>query len=68
MSEPLVMLRHARPEFCAKGMRPWFASHNLDWIDFVKNGIPGEVLLEIGDYYALHVLNIARQEQENGRL
>ncbi len=67
MSEPIVMLHHARPLYCAKGMRPWFASHGLDWSDFIKNGIPGEILLEIGDHFALHVLSIARLEQENGR-
>lgn len=49
----IVTLAHLRsipgygkkPGFCASGAREWFARHELDWCDFLSNGIAAEVLL-----------------------
>ena len=50
-----------KPGFCAAGTRDWFAKYNLDYRDFVKNGIDEEKLLATGDAMA-----IATVEQAHG--
>lgn len=49
-----------RPGFCRSGCRRWFADHNLDWADFVANGIDSERLEAIGDAFALATVKWAR--------
>lgn len=52
----IVTLAHLRsvpgygkkPGFCSSGAREWFARHELDWSDFLSNGIAAEVLLATG--------------------
>ena len=51
-----------RVGLCAKGTRLWFAKHNLDYTDFLKNGIAEEILLATGDAFANAVV-----EQAHGR-
>jgi hypothetical protein len=46
--------------FCARGARAWFASHDLDWTDFVRNGIDAQRLLDTGDGLALILVEHAR--------
>lgn len=46
---------------CSRGAASWFASHGLDWFDFVQNGIDADVLEATGDHYALAVVAHARQ-------
>lgn len=53
---------NTRDSLCAPGARRWFHEHNLDFRDFLKNGIEEEVLLEIGDAFAVAVV-----EQAHGR-
>jgi len=63
-SEPRVYVRHLRgAKRCASGSRNWWKKHNLDWRDFVKNGIAAETLIATGDPLALEVVEIARAEQ-----
>jgi arsenate reductase-like glutaredoxin family protein len=31
--------------YCIKSVKPWFAENNLDFKDFVKNGISEELLI-----------------------
>lgn len=64
-SEPRVFMRHIRrAKLCAGGTRTWWKDNGLDWNDFLKNGIPGEKLLETGDPFAQRVVEIARAEQD----
>lgn len=51
----------ARPGFCARGVRAWFERRELDYSDFLKNGIDEKVLVESGDSMAIAVV-----EQANG--
>lgn len=50
-------------KMCAKGARSFFISHNLDFQDFLKNGIDSKLLLATNDTMALQVVEVA----ENGR-
>lgn len=64
-SEPRVYMRHVRQaKRCSSGTRNWWAKHGLDWRDFVKNGIAGEVLVATGDPMALEVVEFARAERD----
>jgi len=51
------------------GARMFFKRHNLDFRDFIHNGIDAELLLATGDAMALAVVEIARKEagELNGR-
>lgn len=58
-----VYMRHLRTaKLCAPGAKDWWARHNLDFRDFVRNGIAAETLIETGDPDALRVVEIARTE------
>lgn len=64
-SEPRIYMRHIRKAGrCASGTSNWWKKHNLDWKDFVRNGIDGEVLVKIGDPMAMQVVKIARAERD----
>lgn len=45
---------------CCKGGRAFFKDHDLDWSDFVKNGIDADILLAIDDVMAHQVVEVAR--------
>lgn len=53
----------AKPGFCAHGVRAWFARHNMDYTDFLKNGVDEEVLLATNDPMALAVVEQAHGQQ-----
>lgn len=50
----------AKPGFCARGGRRWFARHGLSWTDFVRQGIDAEQLLRTGDGMAAALVAHAR--------
>lgn len=67
-SELRVFMRHVRAAgICAPGTRNFFFRNDLDWRDFVKNGIPVKTLREIGDHNALKAAEEAEKEQASGR-
>lgn len=55
---------------CVKGARSWFEQHNLDFRDFIKNGIPADQLIAAGDALAVRVVERTKarraQETEEG--
>lgn len=53
---------NTRDSLCAKGARRWFEQNGLDFRDFLKNGIDEEILLNVGDAFAVAVV-----EQAHGR-
>lgn len=57
----------ARSGFCARGARQWFAQHDLDYLDFVRNGIPASRLEATGCAMAKALAEWARQEAAHGR-
>lgn len=59
----MVHMRHIREAgLCSSGMRAWFTLHDLDILDFIRNGIPAERLEATGDHFALQVVAVARAE------
>lgn len=50
-----------RNGFCRSGARDWFRAHNLDWRNFIENGIPAETLEVTGDGLALALVKWARE-------
>lgn len=76
MSELIVTIQHlhtvptwtTRTGYCARQSRAFFAEHGLDWLAFVRNGIPAQQLLDTGNALAAHLVAWAAQvEAENGR-
>jgi len=52
---------------CVAGARDWFKAYDLDFRDFVRNGIDAEVLLATGDALAVQVIERKiEREQQNG--
>ncbi len=45
---------------CSRGGRAWFKKHNLDWMDFLKNGIEISRLEKIDDAMCARVVEVAR--------
>jgi hypothetical protein len=41
---------------CVSGARAWFREYDIDFRDFLKNGIDSEVLLATGDALAEQVI------------
>jgi hypothetical protein len=68
-SNILVHPRHIRAaKICMAGSRRFFAKHDLNWNDFIDNGIPVSVLESIGDPIALRAARQAELEAgTNGR-
>lgn len=52
--------------YCNKGARKFFRRHNLDWSEFMKNGLPEEELIRTGDAMAIRLVESTR-ERRNGR-
>lgn len=51
---------------CVSGAQAWFESLDLDYRDFVRNGISGKTLLETRDGNAIMVVR-RKLVRENGR-
>ena len=49
--------------FCARGGRLWASHHGLDWAEFVRDGLPADVLEATGDAMALRVVAHARAQE-----
>lgn len=50
-------------KMCSGGPRDFFKRHDLDWNDFLTNGIPASKLLATGDAMAAQVVEVARGRQ-----
>ena len=50
-------------KMCSRGARRFFEQHDLDWQDFLKNGIPASVLAATGDHMALTLVEKTRGKQ-----
>ena len=62
---PNVTIRHARiAGVCSRGMRAFAKEHNLDWDEFLKNGLPSEQFRAIDDATCQLVAEIAEKEVE----
>ena len=58
----ILTVRHLRSVgACASGTRLFFKRHNLDYNDFLKNGIDSEKFLATGNAMALKIVKKVRQ-------
>lgn len=57
------MKRHMR--YCNRGARDFFQRHDLDWGDFVREGIDAQVLVDTGDYMALRLVEQVKNERRD---
>lgn len=65
MSTITVRVEHLRAaRLCSRGARMWFAQHGLDYMHFIREGYPIEVIEATNDALGLHVAAIAREEAE----
>ena len=49
---------------CIFGLKAFAIAHNLDWKDFIKNGLPASKLLETGDAMAIELVNYVNKKAE----
>ena len=58
----IVRMAHMRQaQYCAAGVRAFFARHGFDWGDFLQHGIASERLEATGDAMAIKVCEVARR-------
>lgn len=48
--------------YCSRGAREWAKRHNINYTQFVLNGIDVNIIEKVGDAFAIHVCQIARDE------
>lgn len=61
-------LRQAKPRsICIEGAKRWWEKKNLDWSQFVTEGIDSQVLLGTGCALAKRVVAAAQLEANRGR-
>ena len=68
MSEVRIRIDDVRAAgYCSSGAKRWFALHDLDFRDFLKNGISEKDFLATGDACAEHIVKHrkARYEQRH---
>jgi len=59
----VVRIEHARRcNYCAAGMRAWFAGRDRSFREFVRNGIEAEWFLRQGDAQAERMVALAIAE------
>lgn len=49
--------------FCLSGSRRWFADHDLDFKDFLKNGISKAILIATNDAMADRLIELLEQDE-----
>lgn len=53
----IITYQHVRQmRYCAKGTRAFFERHGLDWSQFLKVGLPEELILATGDTMAIKLV------------
>lgn len=61
----LVLQKDMRAlKYCSRGVRDFFKRHDLDYSDFLKNGIPASTLEATGDAMAKAVAEVARGRKQ----
>lgn len=49
---------------CGPGTRRFFKRHNMNWQEFITNGLPEEDFIATGDAMAMKVVEVARGRQK----
>lgn len=48
-------------KMCSRGARKFFERHNLDWHDFIRNGVDCDVIAQTKDTMAMKVVDHVRR-------
>lgn len=65
MSEIIVRIEHVRKAgLCTRGARQWFRMRALDYMQFLKDGLPISRIEAVGDSLSAKVCAAAREEHE----
>jgi hypothetical protein len=65
VSEIIFTIQDIRDvHLCARGARAWFAAHNLDYRDFLFNGMPVTRIEAIDDHFAQMVATHVRNKHK----
>lgn len=63
MNEKIITMKDIRKaKMCARGAREFFISYNLDYSEFLRNGISASIIEATGDPLALKVVKISRED------
>jgi hypothetical protein len=63
-----VTIRHVRALYmCTRGARRWCNRYGLDWREFLRHGIPVELLRQSGDAQAIALCDLAEAEANEQR-
>lgn len=65
MSDPIITITDVRRVFCVNGARKWANSNDIDFRDFIQNGLPASQLLGRGDDALIERVIEAKKEAEN---
>jgi hypothetical protein len=61
-----IKLEHARAlKYCTKGIKEFFKKYNLDFNDFLVNGIDEEILCKFNNKLADKVIQKAKQDSND---
>lgn len=59
----LLRIHHIhKAGYCSRGAREWCKRHNVNYTDFILNGIAVERIEAVGDAFCIEVCKIARDE------
>jgi len=62
--ELIITLKDVRRlNYCSSGARAWFKRHDLDWLDFLRNGIPASKMLATNDALAAKLVEFVKNGQ-----
>lgn len=65
---PRIYIRHVKQAgLCSRGLRLFATEHNLDWVDFLENGIDIDDVKNIDDALVQAVIAAAQKEVERGQ-
>ena len=49
---------------CVSGMRHFARAHHLSLVDFIRNGISAQRLLDTGDHVAIDIVNKVKESRD----
>lgn len=63
-----VKLEHARRlHYCSSGIRQFCSKYNIDFRDFIRNGIDAKELEKLDDGLSNRMINLAKEDSLNGK-
>lgn len=61
----IIKIEHGwQAGYCSKGMRQFAERYNLDWMNFLENGIEESELAKFDDHMANIMIEVAHGQQE----